>query len=227
MLADKPTELSRIKLKTWTRLPVPMISEHSAHLAPLSVDFRTWLIHTYIHTYIQHTYKYIQHTYIHTYMFAAVNFDALAQARDIRIDRRQVFVLCSMQDSSPGSQTPNRWQTECPVTNRLSYRRSGWKDNLNSTARPYDQRAFSPLDPAASWLSHLALVIYLFVVNFDALAQTSDIRLERGQVVFLCSTQDSNPGFQTPNRQQTECPLIVSYQRSSLNNLELDSPSLW
>ena len=43
MLADKPTELSRIKLKTWTRQPVPMISEHSAHLVPLSVDFRTWL----------------------------------------------------------------------------------------------------------------------------------------------------------------------------------------
>ena len=29
--------------KTWTRQPVPMISEHSAHLAPLSVDFCTWL----------------------------------------------------------------------------------------------------------------------------------------------------------------------------------------
>ena len=43
MLADKPTELSRIKLKTLTRQPVPMISEHSAHLTPLSVDFRTWL----------------------------------------------------------------------------------------------------------------------------------------------------------------------------------------
>ena len=43
MLADKLTELSRIKLKTWTRRPVPMISEHSAHLTPLSVDFRTWL----------------------------------------------------------------------------------------------------------------------------------------------------------------------------------------
>ena len=43
MLADKPTELSRIKLKSWTRQPVPMISQHSAHLIPLSVDFRTWL----------------------------------------------------------------------------------------------------------------------------------------------------------------------------------------
>ena len=43
MHADKPTELSRIKLKTWTRQPVPMISKHSAHLAPLPFGIRTWL----------------------------------------------------------------------------------------------------------------------------------------------------------------------------------------
>ena len=36
--------------------------------------------------------------------------------------------------------------------------------NLNSTARPYDQQAFSPLDLTANWLSHLTLVIYMFVV---------------------------------------------------------------
>ena len=46
--------------------------------------------------------------------------------------------------------------------------------NFNSTARPYDQRAISPLDPTAVWHSHLALAIYMFVVvNFDALAQAS------------------------------------------------------
>ena len=59
--------------------------------------------------------------------------------------------------------------------------------NLNSTARPYDQQAFSPPDPTAIWHSHLALAIYIFVVvNFDALAQASDFRIERRQVVFLC-----------------------------------------
>ena len=80
--------------------------------------------------------------------------------------------------------------------------------NLNSTACPYVQRAFSPLDPTVSWLSHLALAIYIFVVvNFDALAQASDIQIERRQVVFLCWIQDLNPGSQTPNRQQTECSL--------------------
>ena len=70
--------------------------------------------------------------------------------------------------------------------------------NLNSTARPYDQQAFSPLDLTANWLSHLALAIYMFVVvNFDALAQASDIRIERRQVVFLCWRQDSNPYVST------------------------------
>ena len=43
MPADKPTELSRIKLKTWTWQPVPMISKHSAHLTPLPFGIRTWL----------------------------------------------------------------------------------------------------------------------------------------------------------------------------------------
>ena len=89
---------------TSTRQPVPMISEHSAHLTPLSV--------TYIHKYIR------------TYMFVVVNFDALAQASDIQIERRQVVFFCWMQDLNPGSQTPNRQQTECSLTNRLSYRGS-------------------------------------------------------------------------------------------------------
>ena len=43
MPAGKPTELSRIKLKTWTRQPIPMISKHSAHLTPLPFGIRTWL----------------------------------------------------------------------------------------------------------------------------------------------------------------------------------------
>ena len=95
-----------------------------------------------------------------------------------------------------------RWQTDWAIEDQAK--------NLNSTARPYDQRSLSPLDPTAVWHSHLALAIYMFVVvNFDALAQASDIRIERRQVVFFCWRQDSNPsGSQTPNRQQTECPSV-------------------
>ena len=102
------------------------------------------------------------------------------------------------------------WQTDWAIEYQAK--------NLNSTARPYDQQAFSPLDLIASWLSHLALAIYMFVVvNFDALAQASDIRIKRRQVVFLCWMQDSNPRSQTPIRQQTECLLTnrLSYRGSS------------
>ena len=108
---------------------------------------------------------------------------------------------CRIWTRGPRHQIASRlnacWQTDWAIEDQAK--------NLNSTARPYDQRAFSPLDPTVSWLSHLALVIYIFVVvNFDALAQASDIQIERRQVVFLCRMQDLNPGSQTPNRQQTE-----------------------
>ena len=83
------------------------------------------------------------------------------------------------------SRLNGRWQTDWAIEDQAK--------NLNSTARPYDQRAFCSLDPTVSWLSHLALAIYIFVVvNFDALAQVSDIQIERRQVVFLCWMQDLN-----------------------------------
>ena len=151
-------------------------------------------------------------------MFVVVNFDDLAQASDIRIEMRQVVFLCWMQDSNPsGSQTPNPQQTECPW--QTDWAIEDQAKDLNSTARPYDQQAFSPFHPTAVWHSHLALAIYMFVVvNFDAPTQASDIRIRRRQVVFLCLMQDSNPsGSQTPNRQQTECPLTnrLSYRGSN------------
>ena len=109
-----------------------------------------------------------------------------------RIERRQVVFLCWMQDSNPEGlwnpifSRPNAcWQTDWAIEDQAK--------NLNSTARPYDQQAFSPPDPTAIWHSYLALAIYIFVVNFDALAQASDFRIERRQVFFLCWMQDSNP----------------------------------
>ena len=154
MLADKPTELSRIKLKTWTRQPVPVISEHSAHLTPLSVDFRTWL-------------------WRYTYLLLLISMLCHLQA----IFKSKGDKLCSSAECRIWTRVPepNRQQTACSLTNRLSYR--GSSKNLNSIARPYDQRVFSPLDFTASWLSHLALEIYMSVVNFDALAQASDSKL--------------------------------------------------
>ena len=255
-------------------------------------------MHTYIHT--------CTYTHIHTYILV-VNFDALAQASDFRIEMRQVVFLCWRQDSNPeglrhlfASRLNACWQTDWAIEDqdknlnstarpydqqafsppdptaiwhihtyihtcllllismlwhrqaifeskgdKLSSSAEGrirtqglrylftsrlnacWQTdwaiedqakNLNSTARPYDQQAFSPLDLTANWLSHLALAIYMFVVvNFDALAQASDIRIERRQVVFLCWRQDSNPRSQIPIHQQTECLLTnrLSYRGSS------------
>ena len=101
-----------------------------------------------------------------------------------------------------------RWQTDWAIENQAK--------KLNSTARPYNERAFSPLDPTASWFSHLALAMFV-VVNFDSLAQANDIQIERRQVVFHCWMHDLNLGSQTPNRQQNECPLTnrLSYRESS------------
>ena len=160
-----------------------MISEHSAHLTPLSVDFRTWLWrYTYLLLLISMLW--------HRQAIFKPKGDKLCSSAECRIwtrgPRHQI-----------ASRLNARWQTDWAIEDQAK--------NLNSTARPYDQRAFSSLDPTVSWLSHLALAIYIFVVvNFDALAQASDIQIERRQVVFLCWMQDLNPGSQTPNRQQTE-----------------------
>ena len=141
MLADKPTQLSRIKLKTWTRQPVPMISEHAAHLTPLSVDFRTWL-------------------WRYTYLLLLISLLWHRQA----IFKSKGDKLCSSAECRIWTRGPRH-----QIANRLNARRqTDWalKDqakNLNSTARPYDQRAFSPLDPTVSWLSHLALAIYTYM----------------------------------------------------------------
>ena len=157
------------------------------------------------------------HTYIHTYLLLLISMLWHRQA----IFKSKGDKLCSSAESRIWTRDPRhqiasrlnaRWQTDWAIEDQAK--------NLNSTARPYsyDQRAFSPLDPTVSWLSHLALAIYIFVVvNFDALAQASDIQIERRQVVFLCWKQNLNPGSQTPNRQQTECSLTnrLSYRGSS------------
>ena len=131
--------------KNLTRQPVPMISEFSVHSTPLPVGFRIWLWrYTWLLFLIsmlwdrqaifrmisEHstppypTIGWLLNLALAIYMFVVVNFDYLSQASDFPIERRQVVFLCWIQDSNPGSQTPNRQQTECPLTNRLSYRRS-------------------------------------------------------------------------------------------------------
>ena len=173
-----------------------MITEHSAHSTPLPFGIRTWLW----------------------------RFTCLVLLISMLWHRQAIFKskgdkLCSSAESRIRTRDPRhqftsrlnaRWQTDWAIEDQAK--------NLNSTARPYNQRAFSPLGPTVSWLSHLALGIYMFIfVNFDALAQASNIKIERRQVVFFCWKQDLNPGPQTPIRQQTECSLTngLSYRGSS------------
>ena len=148
------------------------------------------IFHTHTHTYIHiHISIYI---YIHTYLLLLISMlwhrqaifeskgDKLSSSAEGRIRTQRVS-----DTYSPADWMPVDKPTELSRIKLI---------NLNSTARPYDQQAFSPPDPTAIWHSHLALAIYIFVVvNFDALAQASDIRIERRQVVFLCWRQDSNP----------------------------------
>ena len=170
MPADKPTELSRIKLKTWTRQPVPMISKHSAHSTSLPVGFRTWLWrYTCLLLLISMLW--------HRQAIFESNGDKLSSSAECRIRTHGLRHLFA-------SRLNACWQTDWAIEDQAK--------NLNSTARPYDQQAFSPLGLTASWLSHLALAIYMCVVNFDALAQASDIRIEKRQVVYFCRM----PGFE-------------------------------
>ena len=164
-----------------------MISKHSAHSTSLPVGFRTWL---WRYTCLLLLISMLWHRQA---IFESKGDKLSHSPSDCRIrtqGHRHLFA----------SRLNTCWKTDWAIEDQAK--------NLNSIARLYDQQAFSPLDLTASWLSHMALAIYMFVVvNFDALAQASHIRIERRQVVFLCWMQDSNPRSQTRIRQLTECLL--------------------
>ena len=125
-------------------------------------------MHAYIHAYI-HTYMHACiHTYIHTYLLLISMLwhrqaifkskgDKLSSCAECRIWTRGLRHQIA-------SRLNTRWQTDWAIEDQAK--------NLNSTARPYDQRAFSPPDPTASWLSHLALAIYIFVAYIDTYIHT-------------------------------------------------------
>ena len=90
---------------------------------------------------------------------------------------------------------PTVQQTEFSLSNQLGYRR--WSINLNSNARPDDERTLNSLGTTADWLLHLVMAIYMFViVNFDALAQTKGrpFSNRKRQVTILWWGQDSKLG---------------------------------
>ena len=203
MLADKPTELPRIKLT----LELDSPSLWSASIQP------TWP-YCQVHTYIN--------TYIHTCLLLLISMLWHRQA----IFKSKGDKLCSSAECRIWTQGPRhqiasrlnaRWQTDWAIEDQAK--------NLNSTARPYDQRAFSPLDPTVSWLSHLALAIYIFVVvNFTGKQYSN--RKETSCFPLL------NEGFE-PGIPDTKSPAdwMLADKPTELPRikltLELDSPSLW
>ena len=154
-----------------------------------------WQRHTWCHTlssfYLMHiltsevTHYGLVTPYIYTYLLLLILVLWHRQA----IFKSKRDKLCSSAECRIWTRDPRhqiasrlnaRWQTDWAIEDQAK--------NLNSTARPYDQRAFSPLDPTVSWLSHLALAIYIFaVVNFDALAQASDIQIEIHTYIYIYS----------------------------------------
>ena len=123
-----------------------MISNHSAHSTSLPVGFRTWLW--------RYTCLLLISMLFHRQAIFESKGDTLSSYAECRIRTLGLRHLFA-------SRLYACWQTDWAIEDQAKY--------LNSTARPYDQQAFSPLDLTASWLSHLALAIYMFVVvNFDA-----------------------------------------------------------
>ena len=172
--------------ETWTRQPVPMIREHSAQLAPLSVDFRTWL-------------------WRYTCLCCYFRCSGTGKRYSNRKETSCVPLLkAGFEPGAPDTNSPADWMLADKPTEL-----SRIKQKLELDSPSLWSASIQPTWPTVSWFSHLALAIYMFVVvNFDALAQASDIQIERRQVVFLCWKQDLNPGPQTPIRQQTECSFI-------------------
>ena len=172
-----------------------MISKHSARSTSLPVGFRTWL-------------------WRYTCLLLLISMLWHRQARfESRGDKLSSSAECRIRTQGLRHLFIRRrnacWQTDWAIEDQAKRLLLGspslWSASIQPT-RPHCQLAFEP----GSGDIHV-------VVNFDALAQASDIRIERRQVFFLCWMQDSNPRSQTYICQQTECLLInrLSYRGSS------------
>ena len=146
---------------------LPMISEHSAQLTPLSVDFCTWLLR----------YPYVLLSismFWHRQAIFKSNGDKLCSTAESRIWTRE-------PKHQIASRLNARWQTDWAIEDQAR--------NMNSTARPYGQRAISPLDPTVSWLSHLALRYTYLLLLISMLWHRQAVFKSKGDK--LCSSAGS------------------------------------
>ena len=111
MSTHKPTELSRIKLKTWTQHHAPMMSEHAADLTSLQPAWfhcRNWFTPGSGDIHI-----------------CCLIFIVLLHREGISNRKETACLPLLNAGLEPWkSETPNHQQTECSLTNRLSYRGS-------------------------------------------------------------------------------------------------------
>ena len=98
-------------------------------------------VHTYIHTYIYTCLLLISMLWHRQAIFESKG-DKLSSSAEGRIRTQGLRYLFT-------SRLNACWQTDWAIEDQAK--------NLNSTAHPYDQQAFSPLDLTASWLSYLAI----------------------------------------------------------------------
>ena len=144
------------------------------------------------------------------------------------MERRQVVFLCWMQDSNPRSQTPIRQQTECLLTNRLSYRGSSLKTWTRQPVPMVSKHSAHPTSlPVGfrTWLWRYACLLLLismlwhrqaiFKSKGDKLCSSAECRIEP-KVSDTYSPADWMPADK-PNELSS----------IKLKQLELDSPSLW
>ena len=99
MPTHKSIELSRIQLKNWTQQPIPLMSEHSAHLTSLPVGFRTWLW---------------RYSCLCLLMSMLWHRQAIFESKGDKMPCSVELMIRTWK-----SQTPIRQQTECPLTNRF------------------------------------------------------------------------------------------------------------
>ena len=163
-------------------------------------------------------------------MFVVVNFDALAQASNIRIEKRQVVFLSWEQDSNQsGSQITNCQQTECPLTNRLSYRGSSYttwtrqpvpmisEHSAHLTPQPFGIR---------TWLWRYTCLLLLISMLWHRQA------IFGSKGVKLSSSAESRIRTHQGLRHQIASRLNAHWQtdwafEDQAIKLEIDSPSLW
>ena len=184
-----------------------MISKHSAPSTSLPVGFRTWL-------------------WRHTCLLLLISM----------LWRRQaIFEWKGDKLPSPAEcriRTQGLWHIFASRLNACcqSIELSRIKlKNLNSTARPYDQQAFSPLNFTASWISHLALVIYMFVVFIYVLWYRQAILESKGDKLSSspeCRIRTQGLRHLFPSRLNA-CWQTNWAIENQAKKLELDSPSLW